>query len=94
MEDGMQKYLIEREIPEAGSLSARDLQGISHRSCVVLKELGPHIQWVESYVTDNKIYCVYLAANEEYVREHAKRGGFPANQISRVRTIIDPTTGG
>ena len=90
----MHKYVIEREIPGAGKLSAGDLQGISQKSCGVLKELGPQIQWVESYVTDDKVYCVYIAANEELVREHAKRGGFPANRISQVRTIIDPTTAG
>ena len=90
----MNKYVIEREIPGAGQLSASDLQSISQKSCGVLKELGPQVQWVESYVTDDKIYCVYLAANEELVREHAKRGGFPANRISQVRTIIDPTTAG
>ncbi len=90
----MKKFVIERDIPGAGSLSAEQLQGISQKSCSVLKEMGPQIQWVESYVTDDKIYCVYLAANEELVREHAKRGGFPANRISQVRTIIDPTTAG
>ena len=90
----MHKYVIERELPGAGSLSADTLQGISQKSCGVLKELGPQIQWVESYVTDDKIYCVYLAPNEELIREHAKRGGFPANRISQVRTIIDPTTAG
>jgi len=90
----MHKFVIERDIPGAGSLSADTLQGISQKSCGVLKELGPQIQWVESYVTDDKIYCVYIAANEELVREHAKRGGFPANRISQVRTIIDPTTAG
>ena len=90
----MPKFVIERELPGAGSLSASDLQAISQKSCGVLKELGPQIQWVESYVTDDKIYCVYLAANEELVREHAKRGGFPANRISQVRTVIDPTTAG
>jgi hypothetical protein len=90
----MHKYVIEREIPGAGKLSASDLKGISQKSCSVLKELGPQVQWVESYVTDDKIYCVYLAANEELVREHAKRGGFPANRISQVCTIIDPTTAG
>ena len=90
----MQKYVIERELPGAGSLSAETLQSISQKSCGVLKELGPQIQWVESYVTDDKIYCVYLAPNEELIREHAKRGGFPANRISQVRTIIDPTTAG
>ena len=90
----MHKFVIEREIPGAGKLSAGDLQGISQKSCSVLKEMGPQIQWVESYVTDDKIYCVYIAANEELVREHAKRGGFPANRISQVRSIIDPTTAG
>jgi hypothetical protein len=90
----MHKYVIEREIPGAGKLSAADLQGISQKSCGVLKEMGPQVQWVESYVTDDKIYCVYIATNEELVREHAKRGGFPANRISQVRTIIDPTTAG
>ena len=90
----MPKYVIERELPGAGSLSAEKLQGISQKSCGVLKELGPQIQWLESYVTDDKIYCVYIAPNEEMVREHAKRGGFPANRISQVRTIIDPTTAG
>jgi len=93
-EDAMHKYVIEREIPGAGKLSAGDLQGISQKSCGVLQELGPQIQWVESYVTDDKVYCVYIAANEELVREHAKRGGFPANRISQVQTIIDPTTAG
>jgi len=90
----MHKYVIERDIPGAGKLSAADLQGISQKSCAVLKELGPQVQWVESYVTDDKVYCVYIAANEELVREHAKRGGFPANRISQVRTMIDPTTAG
>jgi hypothetical protein len=90
----MNKYVIEREIPGAGNLTAGDLKGISQKSCGVLNELGSQVQWVESYVTDDKIYCVYLAANEELVREHAKRGGFPANRISQVRTIIDPTTAG
>jgi len=90
----MHKYVIERDIPGAGKLSAADLQGISQKSCAVLKELGPQVQWVESYVTDDKVYCVYIAANEELVREHPKRGGFPANRISQVRTMIDPTTAG
>jgi len=90
----MHKFVIERELPGAGSLSAETLRGISQKSCGVLKELGPQIQWVESFVTDDKIYCVYLAPNEELIREHAKRGGFPANRISQVRTIIDPTTAG
>ena len=88
----MPKYLIEREIPGAGNLSADDLRGISQKSCSVLGEMGPEIQWVQSFVTDNKIYCVYIAPNEETVREHATRGGFPANSISQVRRVIDPTT--
>jgi hypothetical protein len=88
----MPKYVIEREIPAAGNLSKEELQGISQTSCNVLNELGPQIQWLESYVTDDKIYCVYIAPNEEMVREHATRGGFPANKISEVKTIIDPTT--
>ncbi len=90
----MPKFVIERDIPGAGSLSAEKLQGISQKSCSVLNELGPQIQWVESYVTDDKIYCVYIAPSEELIREHAKRGGFPANRISQVRTIINPTTAG
>jgi hypothetical protein len=88
----MPKYVIEREIPEAGKLSAEQLQGISQKSCGVLNNLGPQIQWVQSYVTDDKIYCVYIAPNEEMVREHAKQGGFPANRVSEVKGIIDPTT--
>ena len=88
----MPKYVIEREIPEAGKLSAEQLQAISQKSCGVLRDLGPQIQWVQSYVTDNKIYCVYIAPNEEMVREHAKQGGFPANRVSEVKQVIDPTT--
>jgi len=88
----MPKFLIEREIPGAGQLSAAELQSISQKSCSVLKSLGPQIQWVESYVTDDKVYCVYVAPNEAVIREHARQGGFPANRISAVRTIIDPTT--
>jgi Protein of unknown function (DUF4242) len=88
----MPKYVIEREIPGAGKLSAEDLRAISQKSCGVLSTLGPRIQWVHSYVTDDKIYCVYNAPNEEMVRQHAKEGGFPANRISRVSSIIDPTT--
>ncbi len=88
----MPKYVIEREIPGAGKLSAAQLQAISQKSCGVLGKLGPQIQWVHSYVTDDKIYCVYVAANEALVREHAKQGDFPANRISEVRRIIDPTT--
>jgi len=88
----MPKYVIEREIPGAGKLSSTELQGISAKSCGVLRDLGPSIQWVESYVTDDKVYCVYIAPNEAMVREHASQGGFPANQVSQVRTMIDPTT--
>lgn len=88
----MPKYVIEREIPGAGKLSAQELQGISQKSCQVLNQMGPKIQWLESYVTPDKIYCVYIAPNEESVREHAQKGGFPANRISEVKTMIDPTT--
>jgi hypothetical protein len=88
----MPKYVIEREIPDAGKLSAADLQGISAKSCGVLRDLGPSIQWVESYVTDDKVYCVYIAPNEDLVREHARLGGFPANKVSEVKAVIDPTT--
>jgi hypothetical protein len=88
----MPKYVIEREIPNAGKLSKEELQGVSQKSCGVLRELGPQIQWVQSYVTDNKIYCVYIAPNEEAVKKHAELGGFPANSISEVRSVIDPTT--
>ena len=88
----MPKYVIERELSGAGNLSAQELQGISQKSCGVLNEMGPQIQWVQSYVTDDKIYCVYIAPNEEMVREHAQKGGFPANRISEVKSVIDPTT--
>jgi hypothetical protein len=88
----MPKYVIEREIPGAGKLSREQLQGISQKSCGVLSNLGPQIQWVESYVTDDRIYCIYNAPNEEMIREHARQGGFPTNRISEVRAIIDPTT--
>ena len=88
----MPKFVIEREIPGAGKLSAKELQGISQKSCSVLREMGPQIQWVQSYVTGDKIYCVYVAPNEAAIREHAQQGGFPANRISRVHTVIDPTT--
>jgi Nickel responsive protein SCO4226-like len=88
----MPKYVIEREIPGAGSLSPETLQAISQKSCGVLKNLGPEIQWVHSYVTANKIYCVYIAPNEAVVREHASQGGFPANSVAEVKSIIDPTT--
>ncbi len=88
----MPKYIIEREIPGAGKFSAEQLQGISQTSCGVLSKMGPQIQWVQSYVTGDKIYCVYIAPNEEMVREHAKQGGFPANSVSAVAAMIDPTT--
>ncbi len=88
----MPKFLIEREIPGAGSLSPQELQGISQTSCGVLQKLGPQIQWVQSYVTGDKIYCVYIAPNEEMIREHARLGGFPANRVSEIMSIIDPTT--
>ena len=88
----MPKYIIEREITGAGKLSAAELKGIAQKSCAVLDKLGPKIQWVESYVTDDKIYCVYVAPNEQLIREHAQQGGFPANRISEIKTIIDPTT--
>jgi hypothetical protein len=88
----MPKFLIEREIPGAGKLSPADLHGISQKSCSVLQAMGPQIQWVQSYVTADKIYCVYIAPNAEAVREHATRGGFPANSVAQISTIIDPTT--
>jgi len=88
----MPKFVIEREIAGAGKLAPEQLQGISQKSCAVLKNIGPQIQWIESYVTDDKIYCVYIAPDEAAVREHAKQGGFPANRVSEVKTIIDPTT--
>ncbi|MCK5197891.1 MAG: DUF4242 domain-containing protein, partial [Spirochaetales bacterium] len=86
------KYVIEREIPEAGKLSAQELQGVSQKSCGVLQEMGPQIQWVYSYITDDKVYCVYIAANAGMIQEHAQKGGFPANRISEIKTMIDPTT--
>ena len=88
----MPKYVIEREIPGAGKLSPAELQAISQKSCSVLRGMGPQIQWLQSYVTDDKVYCIYIAPNEEAVREHARQGGFPANKVSEVVTIIDPTT--
>lgn len=88
----MPKYVIERDIPGAGKLSPPELKSISQKSCSVLNELGPQVQWIQSYVTDERIYCVYIAPNEELVRKHAKLGGFPANKVSRVRAVIDPTT--
>jgi len=88
----MPKFVIEREIPGAGKLSAQEVHGIAQKSCGVLREMGPEIQWIQSYVTGDKIYCVYIAPDEAAVREHAKRGGFPANKVSEVTRIIDPTT--
>lgn len=89
----MPKYIIEREIPGAGNLSATELQKISQRSCCILKEMGPQIQWLESFVTADKIYCIYIAPDEESIRSHAEKGEFPANSIAEITTIIDPTTG-
>ncbi len=88
----MPKYIIERELPGAGDLGDEEIQGISQKSCQVLNELGPQIQWVESFVTDDKIYCVYNAPNKEMIEKHAQEGGFPANKISKVRRRIDPTS--
>jgi len=88
----MPKYVIERELPGAGKLSANELKGVAQKSCDVLRQLGPEIQWVHSYVTADKIYCVYIAPNADLVREHASKGGFPANSVVEVKTIIDPTT--
>ena len=88
----MPKFVIERDLPGAGQLSTQELHGIAQKSCGVLSAMGPHIQWVQSYVTDDKIYCIYVAPTEEAVREHAKQGGFPANRVSQVRSVIDPTT--
>ncbi|MGB7923132.1 MAG: DUF4242 domain-containing protein [Pyrinomonadaceae bacterium] len=88
----MPKFLIEREIAGAGDLSGQELQAVSQKSCGVLREMGPQIQWVESYVTGDKVYCVYIAPDEETVREHARQGGFPANRVSEIKAVIDPTT--
>ena len=88
----MPKYVIERELPGAGDLSAEELQGISQSSCSVLNEMGPQIEWGQSQVTDDKIDCTYIAPNEDMIRQHAEQGGFPANKISEVRSVIDPTT--
>ena len=88
----MPKFLIEREIPGADDLSPQELQAISQKSCGVLRELGPQIQWVESYVTGDKVYCVYIAPNADMIREHAAQGGFPANRVSEIKRTIDPTT--
>lgn len=89
---GQNLYVIERTIPEAGKMTGDELQGIARKSCGVLKELGPQIQWVQSYVTGNKIYCIYMAPDEAMVREHAKRGGFPADSVSKVAQVISPKT--
>lgn len=88
----MPRYVIERDIPGAGKLSTQELQAISQKSCSVIDKLGPQIQWQHSYVTGDKVYCVYIAPNEELVREHARQGGFPANRVSEVATIIDPVS--
>ena len=88
----MPKFLIERDIPGAGDLKPEELQSISQKSCGVLQEMGPQIQWVESYVTGDKVYCIYIAPDEAAVREHARRGGFPANRVSEIKRVIDPTT--
>ncbi len=88
----MPKFVIERDIPGAGKLSSEQLQAIAQKSCGVLREMGPQIQWVQSYVTDDKIYCIYIAPDEDAIRKHAQQGGFPANRISRIRSVIDPTT--
>lgn len=88
----MPKYVIERDIPGAGKLSAQELKAISQKSCSVLGEMGPQIQWLQSYVTGDKVYCVYIAPSEKAIREHTERGGFPANRVSQVTTVIDPTT--
>ncbi len=88
----MPKYLIEREIPGAGNLSVDDLRAVAQTSCNVLNQMGPQIQWVQSYVTGDKVYCVYIAPNEEMVRKHAQQGGFPANSVSEIKSVIDPTT--
>jgi hypothetical protein len=88
----MPKYVIERELAGAGDLTPEQLQGVAQKSCDVLRAMGPEIQWIHSYVTDDKIYCVYYAQNEQLVRDHAKKGGFPANRVSQIREIIDPAT--
>jgi len=88
----MPRYVIERNLPGAGRLSAAELRGVAQKSCAVLKEIGPRIQWLQSYVTDDRIYCVYIAPDEQAIREHARQGGFPADRIAVVRAVIDPTT--
>lgn len=89
----MPKFIIEREIPGAGQLNGDQLRQISQKSCCILKDMGPQIQWLESFVTDDKVYCIYIAPDEQSIREHAQRGEFPANSIAQIKTIIDPTTG-
>jgi hypothetical protein len=88
----MPKYIIERDIPGAGALSNEELQGIAQKSCSILNRMGPQIQWLQSYVTNDKVYCVYIAPDADTIREHAQQGGFPANRIEEVKTVIDPTT--
>jgi predicted Rdx family selenoprotein len=88
----MPKFVIERDIPKAGSLSSEQLQAISQKSCEVLREMGAQIQWVQSYVSEDRVYCIYVAPDEDAIRKHAQQGGFPANRISRIRSVIDPTT--
>jgi len=88
----MPKYLIERDVPGAGKLSSRELQALSQKSCSVLNKLGPQIQWVQSYVTGDTVYCVYIAPSAEMIREHARQGGFPVNRIAEIKSVIDPTT--
>ena len=88
----MPKYVIERDIPGAGRLSPQELQAASQKSCGALREIGPHIQWIQSYVTDNKLFCVYISPSEEAIQKHAQISGFPANRITRIRAVIDPTT--
>lgn len=89
----MPKFVIEREMPGLGSLSPAELKAASQKSCSVLRKLGPEVQWLQSFVTDNKMYCIYIAPSEDLIREHATQGGFPANSVARVRSVIDPTTG-
>jgi hypothetical protein len=91
-QDYMPKYVIEREIPDAGKSSVEDLRAAAQKSCAVLQKLGTDIQWVESYITDDKVYCIYIARDEELVREHGRQGDFPVNRISQIRTVIDPVT--
>lgn len=89
----MPRFIIERDIPGAGQLTQAELQGISQKSCGVLRDMGPRIQWLQSYVTGDKVYCIYIADNAQAIREHAEQGGFPANRIEEIKTVIDPTTG-